>query len=191
VRVLRRGALRRGGEHLDADVKRHVRQVLACRQGIEKQPRLAGCARSDLDERPGAAARRDLACVFCEQGFFGPTRVVLRQLGDLLEEQAALLVVEPLRGSDGRGWARPCRRSASSRSRADVTGVRSVMPKRAVTSAPAGARRTPTAHGRGRSCGTSAARARPASRSSRAPQDVLVAHELAVGSARNSGAPIP
>ena len=64
---------------------------------VEQQPGLVGCAGAELHQglRPGSGG--DLPCGGAQDGPLGPGRVVLVEVGDLLEQFAAPLVVEPLR----------------------------------------------------------------------------------------------
>src|SRR5262249_45076786 len=74
---------------------------------VEQQPRLLGRPRAELHERVGGGAHRDITGVPGEDGALGAGRVVLRQAGDLVEQAATLLVVEPLRREDLRRRGEP------------------------------------------------------------------------------------
>ena len=86
-------------EELVADVEGHVpRQRAGLLERGQQHPGLLAGPGAELDERVGLGQLGDRRGVRLEQGALGPGRVVLGELGDLLEEAAAPLVVEPHRG---------------------------------------------------------------------------------------------
>jgi hypothetical protein len=98
------------GEHERglAHVHRHVepqRPLIA--QRVEQQPGLLRRSRAELDELMSAGKRRDLAGDRGQDRALGAGRVVLGEFGDLLEQGAALGIVEPLRRQELRCGAEP------------------------------------------------------------------------------------
>ena len=90
-------------------------QHAAVSQRGQEQARLLRRARSELDERVGAGGVGDGAGAGIEDLALAPGRVVLREAGDLVEELAAALVVEPLGGQLFRGGREPGARVALER----------------------------------------------------------------------------
>ncbi len=89
-------------EELAAHVDRYV-GAEGAGEGVEQE---AGLPRSgaEFEEGLGAGGGGDVGCVHDEDLPFAAGRVVLLQFGDLLEERAAALVIEPL-GRQGLGRA--------------------------------------------------------------------------------------
>ncbi len=97
ARVLRGQRVTRRDQGRLADVHRHVAAQRARRaQRVQQQPGLVRGPRAELDERPGPRLPGDLGRGGVQDLPFGAGRVVLAQLGDLVEQRAALRVVEPL-----------------------------------------------------------------------------------------------
>src|SRR5262249_11592000 len=66
-------------------------------QRVEQDPRLLRCSRAELDERLGLCDARDLRRPVDQDPPLAPSRVVLVEPGDLIEQLRAPIVVEPLR----------------------------------------------------------------------------------------------
>ena len=117
-RVVARPAPRRPRSSADGlDVHRHVRAP-ACRARAAPRAAAGSSPTSRSRARPACrapVARGDLGGPGEQDLPLGPGRVVLRQPGDLLEQLAAALVVEPLRRQRLRG-ARSGPRVTSARS---------------------------------------------------------------------------
>ena len=114
-RVLGRQRLARRDQGRLADVDRDVAAQRALGpQRVEQQPGLVRRARAELDQGPGPGLRGDPRGRGAQDLPFGLGRVVLGQLGDLVEQRAALRVVEPL----GRQRLRRPRSARSGRRRA-------------------------------------------------------------------------
>jgi hypothetical protein len=78
------------------DVQRHVASQGALgAHGIEQHTRLVGDSRPELDQCVCGGGGGDLGGVCGKETPLGPRQVVLGQSGDLVEEVAAALVVEP------------------------------------------------------------------------------------------------
>ena len=115
-RIFGRQRLPRGGQRGLADVDRHVAaQRARVAQRVEQQPGLVRRPGAELDQRPRAGLRRDPGRVRAQDLPLGASRVVLRQFGDLVEQRAALRVIEPLgrqrlrfRGEPGPGVGAEC-----------------------------------------------------------------------------------
>ena len=83
-------------QELVAHVEGHVAAQRAVRDhGVEQDPGLVARPGPELDQRVGQRDFGDLGGESIEQLALGPGGVVLGQPGDLVEEPAALLVVEP------------------------------------------------------------------------------------------------
>jgi hypothetical protein len=67
-------------------------------QRVQQQPGLVGSTRAELNERAGVGGGGDLVRHRGQDGPLGARRVVLIQLGDLLEQLTAVLVIQPLGG---------------------------------------------------------------------------------------------
>ena len=88
------------------DVDRHeATQGAGPTQRREQQPGLVRGAAAELDEGMRPRLGRDVRGVRREQRALGAGRVVLGQPGDLVEQRAAPLVVEPLGGQGLGGGA--------------------------------------------------------------------------------------
>ncbi len=83
------------GEGALADVDGDV--GVQVREGVEQVPCLLGGTGTEFDQGAGPGRRRDVAGAREQDLPFGARRVVLGQFGDLLEQVAAVGVVEPLR----------------------------------------------------------------------------------------------
>src|SRR2546427_136348 len=81
--------LERRAAHVDRDVARRLVDP-----GVEQMAGLRRATRAELDEHGRADDAPDLARMVREQRRLRPRRVVLRLLGDALEELAAARVVE-------------------------------------------------------------------------------------------------
>jgi hypothetical protein len=104
-REVRRDLLRGVAERLLGDVERDEQCLPTARsEPVEEQSRLARVAGAELDE---GADQRQLPGALLEDPLLGARRVVLRELGDGVEERAALLVVEPLRRDGDRRHGEP------------------------------------------------------------------------------------
>ena len=80
------------------------------RERVEQQPRLLGGAGAELDQRPRARQLGDLGRALLEDLALAAREVVLGQPGDLVEELAPALVVEPLRRELPRPGEQACAR---------------------------------------------------------------------------------
>ena len=97
ARVVRRDRLGGVGQCRLRDVQRDKGfQAAVAGQRVQQQPRLLARAGTQLDEGVRIRERRDIRGVRGEDFPLGAGRVVLGQLGDLLEQLAAFGVVEPL-----------------------------------------------------------------------------------------------
>ena len=98
--------------------------VPASRERVEQQPRLLRRARAELDERVGLGALGDVARVLDEDRALGAGGVVLGEPGDLVEQLAAAVVVEPLRRQRLRRGGEPGAHVGFERARAVASGSR-------------------------------------------------------------------
>ena len=87
------GALDDGLADIEGDVSR---QGLGFVARVQQHPGLGGRAGAQLHDLPGRNTLHQLVGNVREDAEFRPRGVVLRQLGDLLEEQGALFIIEKL-----------------------------------------------------------------------------------------------
>lgn len=89
-----------GREHLGADIHGNVGEPPGVGGGgterVEQQPGLGGGARTQLDHHFGMRGRHDVGRMLTQDRGLATRRIVLGKPGDLIEEPASALIVEPL-----------------------------------------------------------------------------------------------
>src|SRR5690625_2286656 len=122
------------GEEVSTDVDGHeTAQAAVTAHGVQEQSGLDPGSGAEFDKGLGVGRLGDLVGVEFEDGAFGAGRVVLGQLGDVLEQGAAACVVEPLGwelfGAEGQAFG-----DVLTQGLVEITGGQNaVYPKHAVS----------------------------------------------------------